>query len=224
VIEKQTDARVDAMGDGSDSPTASEDVAGSDRPSIPNQVSNVLRELDSYRRAIREAFDEGYAASSNRMPIEHAWERSEARQAEWGFAHTRMSVGAVVNGVTSPTWPCGCNAASWCDRHRPAIFGGNQPPSDVRGDPGASRTVNAPARDQSSSSLAHPEPGWQPIESAPKDGTEILGYTPGFGGIVEVVKWNENDSIWEYAGEYSMAATHWMPLPLPPAPTEQEQP
>lgn len=30
----------------------------------------------------------------------------------------------VMNGITSPEKPCGCNASAWCDRHRPAIFGG----------------------------------------------------------------------------------------------------
>lgn len=40
--DTKTDARVDTMGDGRDSPTASGDVAGSVEPLTPDQVSNEL--------------------------------------------------------------------------------------------------------------------------------------------------------------------------------------
>lgn len=59
-------------------------------------IDAVLRELDGYRGAIRQAFDEGYAAARASMPLEAAWQQSEARTSEWSFAYTRMSVGAVV--------------------------------------------------------------------------------------------------------------------------------
>jgi len=66
---------------------------------------------------------------------------------------------------------------------------------------------------------------WQPIETAPKDGTDILIYQPPekiWGLIFEHViyvchfdgrgRWTESD------GErYSnFKPTHWMPLPEPP--------
>jgi hypothetical protein len=60
------------------------------------RTDGVLRELDSYRAAIREAFDEGFALAKFGGPIERAWEHSEARQTDWAFAHTRISIGVVV--------------------------------------------------------------------------------------------------------------------------------
>jgi hypothetical protein len=72
-------------------------------------------------------------------------------------------------------------------------------------------------------------PAWQPIETAPKDGTRIIGYgtiTREITGSVHgpeiaVIQWI-NDGLneeWQIAeAEYyspSMNATHWMPLPPP---------
>lgn len=65
---------------------------------------------------------------------------------------------------------------------------------------------------------------WQPIESAPKDGTNILicGHACG-GYYVADVKWNVNEGTWclfdpaEDGHTYpSEGHTHWMPLPEPP--------
>jgi Protein of unknown function (DUF551) len=56
---------------------------------------------------------------------------------------------------------------------------------------------------------------WQAIETAPKDGTEILGYC-AIDGII-LVYWKS--SGWEYSWGYSNLEpklTHWMPLPEPP--------
>lgn len=64
---------------------------------------------------------------------------------------------------------------------------------------------------------------WQPIETAPKDGSAILIYTPHFyfGAGVYLAWWGEE--WWEVCTEgqtlhpYSTSrATHWMPLPEPP--------
>lgn len=66
---------------------------------------------------------------------------------------------------------------------------------------------------------------WQPIETAPKDGTEILGYACG---KMTTVYWNVDQydidlggywtlvipGAWAEDGEWN--PTHWQPLPGPP--------
>ena len=61
---------------------------------------------------------------------------------------------------------------------------------------------------------------WQPIETAPKDGTWIL-VTEETGTWMEVVRWYEDEwcsypvTIFGFKDE--PPASHWMPLPDPPA-------
>ncbi len=73
--------------------------------------------------------------------------------------------------------------------------------------------------------------GWQPIETAPKDGRTILAYFPleGLGKDWErvmPVKYRESmmPEPWIFAGRaassYSTGPTHWMPLPAVPAKQE----
>jgi hypothetical protein len=73
---------------------------------------------------------------------------------------------------------------------------------------------------------------WQPIETAPKDGTPIIGLTPKngyFGGVIGV-EWNKRKSrmfdgvkirvggFWARSCRTQIVEcpTHWMPLPKPP--------
>lgn len=59
---------------------------------------------------------------------------------------------------------------------------------------------------------AAPAVTWRPIETAPKDGTELLIFDPVDGPAR--AHWSTHN--W-YAGTYVAAPTHWMPLPAPPA-------
>lgn len=59
---------------------------------------------------------------------------------------------------------------------------------------------------------------WQPIESAPKDESEFLGYG---GGNYYIASWLGGWTAWPlgcdecFSSIYSL--THWMPLPKPPS-------
>lgn len=64
---------------------------------------------------------------------------------------------------------------------------------------------------------------WQPIETAPKDGTAILAWPVAYGDV-EIVSWlgrRKLDGIWSVkhlslrACE-RVAPTHWKPLDAPP--------
>jgi hypothetical protein len=61
---------------------------------------------------------------------------------------------------------------------------------------------------------------WQPIETAPKDGTPVLGYRD-VDGVMATVYWTTWGG-WSlvapggYAEEDDWEPTHWMPLPDPP--------
>jgi len=65
---------------------------------------------------------------------------------------------------------------------------------------------------------------WLPIETAPKDGTEVLVFSPDVYYPVEIVTWQKNPyngDAWASARcvdglTISGRPTHWMPLPPPP--------
>jgi len=65
--------------------------------------------------------------------------------------------------------------------------------------------------------------GWLPIESAPKDGEQVLlcdGMWGPYLGFYEPDRWvfydrECNEAIWNYWVE-GYGPTHWMPLPKPP--------
>ncbi len=67
------------------------------------------------------------------------------------------------------------------------------------------------------------DPGWQHIETAPKDGTWIL-VTCGGQKVPAVVFWSSDFDVWieneeapaSWAHPEEWPLTHWMPLPTPP--------
>ena len=63
---------------------------------------------------------------------------------------------------------------------------------------------------------------WQPIETAPKDGTEILAFaTFERRDFIAVAQWADADpefpnTVAGWFWDYAIRPTHWMPLPEPP--------
>jgi hypothetical protein len=58
---------------------------------------------------------------------------------------------------------------------------------------------------------------WQPIETAPKDGTVILAWRK-YGSIPKFVRFDSFYGEWEVQEEgwHVHNLTHWMPIPEPP--------
>jgi hypothetical protein len=67
---------------------------------------------------------------------------------------------------------------------------------------------------------------WQPIETAPKDGTELLLYgpfVPTGGTYMDIGRWTDYaDGFWDWSADDSQP-THWMPLPSPPSYGQQDE-
>lgn len=58
---------------------------------------------------------------------------------------------------------------------------------------------------------------WQPIETAPKDGSEILAFVPGLFLGQMVLFWSRD--YWREKANcmgLKQPPSHWMPLPSPP--------
>jgi hypothetical protein len=60
---------------------------------------------------------------------------------------------------------------------------------------------------------------WQPIETAPRDGTRVLTYRVGFAESMAVAWFSTSEQWMPVHGHQWPAPTHWMQLPQPP---EQE--
>lgn len=59
------------------------------------------------------------------------------------------------------------------------------------------------------------ETKWQPIETAPKDGSHILAASSA--GFRYIVLWDEDRSIWVRQDNETPCFPHnWQPLPAPP--------
>lgn len=63
---------------------------------------------------------------------------------------------------------------------------------------------------------------WQPIKTAPKDGTAILGWSEEMEEVMSIVWVDDRGGSWRISSCSSMELgswgqpTHWMPLPAPP--------
>jgi hypothetical protein len=63
---------------------------------------------------------------------------------------------------------------------------------------------------------------WQPIESAPKDGTWVLLFGAGWK-LPEVGQWSMYSNVWQNMDSELCGATHWVSLPEPPRGTGGEK-
>lgn len=61
-------------------------------------------------------------------------------------------------------------------------------------------------------------PKWQPISTAPKDGTSILIFEADQGatGTVRVARWRDDTIPMGWTGS-EQEPSHWLPLPQPPS-------
>ena len=59
-------------------------------------------------------------------------------------------------------------------------------------------------------------PQWQPIETAPKDGSAILTWTRLYGYADEFCVMYWGDKEWMCLDAFYLEPTHWMPLPEEP--------
>lgn len=80
-----------------------------------------------------------------------------------------------------------------------------------------------------------PETGWQPIETAPKDGTRLDLWAKAWLPAFDRFEYRRfADCVWMRGGDNhkpywlnldkEWCATHWQPLPAPPTPPSEEQP
>ena len=69
--------------------------------------------------------------------------------------------------------------------------------------------------------------GWQPIATAPKDGSKVLVWSPRYGGNPVIARWSDDRYAKKpiprfqttdraYGARDLFDATHWQPLPAPP--------
>lgn len=57
---------------------------------------------------------------------------------------------------------------------------------------------------------------WQPIETAPKDGTRVLLYRAEYAESMAIGYYDSEWACWNAIGGFEFSASHWMPLPEPP--------
>lgn len=68
-----------------------------------------------------------------------------------------------------------------------------------------------------------PPQGWQPIDTAPKDGRRVLVAFDWTGHVSWAHYDSRGDDEWKVCGVVGGQPTHWMPLPAPPLVSESPQ-
>jgi hypothetical protein len=65
---------------------------------------------------------------------------------------------------------------------------------------------------------SHRSEGWQPIESAPKDGLRFLGGQRHrvYGWMWSECRWYPSATGGYYCADDGWSPTHWLPIPEPP--------
>jgi hypothetical protein len=62
---------------------------------------------------------------------------------------------------------------------------------------------------------------WQPIDTAPRDGSRFLAYLPDEAPRRQIeIAWQNASGVMAVGAQFSFdltPVTHWMPLPAPPA-------
>ncbi len=105
------------------------------------------------------------------------------------------------------------------------------PPPGERREEDQGRCTSEPAAAEASCPAGvEPSAVWRPIESAPKDGGEVLTYREA--GLMAVAAWYSYEPVWRPGTEESgwcvsdgadlVGVTHWRPLPDAPSPNETE--
>ncbi|MBD9529019.1 hypothetical protein [Paracoccus sp. PAR01] len=73
---------------------------------------------------------------------------------------------------------------------------------------------SAPDPDYDAPQIEYVRGGWQPIATAPKDGTYVLVFVDCWH---DVASWGPGIKAWLNAyGDHTMKPSHWMPLPAAP--------
>lgn len=138
--------------------------------------------------------------------------RAALQQEQFPHAHTWI-YNRVMNAMI-----CSCGERIECDHRLPAAMEATavlmQEHSEADFVAAHERAEGAEAELETlKSAVSRAGETWQPISSAPKDGTEILAYDEG---AMMLTCWLEDEGAWWDNGAMNPAPTHWMPLPDPP--------
>lgn len=169
--------------------------------------------------ATREKWMAGYC---DHTPVVQAFARFEASLKEAAPAMTREAVERRARQIVAQT----ATELGYCAEDAEIYRSGNLDGDDILPVRAVEEALTTIAKQETDSVRE----AWQPIETAPKDGTEILAWCvhPNAeyeGTIAEKSEWqgpvvahwiDHNGGGWTWHGMLGRF-THWQPLPTPPA-------